>query len=178
MGEPFRTADERAAAARALNAGTDVEPQEVVIKETRPLRIAEVRGVAAALDPQHIGPVFVALGPKLLDHLRQAGAQPGILVHYFDESAEDESFGVHVGYEIGEQTVHPGDGVEIVDLPVIQVASLLHRGGMGAIVSVYKALYGWIEGNGYRATGRSRELYHEMTPEGPSVTELQVPIAG
>ena len=39
------------------------------------------------------------------------------------------------------------------------------------------ALIGWIEGNGYRLTGNSRELYHEMGADGPQLTELQLPIA-
>lgn len=155
-----------------------MQAQDVVIKKTEPLRVAEARGVAAALDPEHIGRVFLALGPKLIDHLKLAGAQPGTLVHYYDEPAEDGSVGVHVGYEIGEQPVPASDGVEIVDLPVIQVASIVHRGSMDGIVAVYQALIRWIEGSGYRLGGCSRELYHEMTKDGPSVTEIQLPVAG
>jgi effector-binding domain-containing protein len=73
--------------------------------------------------------------------------------------------------------VPASDGVAIVDLPVVEVASIVHRGGMEGIVLVYKALIRWIEDSGYRVAGYSRELYHEMTAEGPSVTELQVPVA-
>jgi effector-binding domain-containing protein len=153
-----------------------VNAHEVVIKETEPLRVAEVHGVAAGLAPEHIGPVFLALSPKLIDHLQRAGARPGALIHYYDRPAEDGSVGVHVGYEIGEQPVPPGDGVEIADLPVIQVASFVHRGGMEGIVQVYKDLIRLIEDNGYRLTGNSRELYHEMGADGPRVTELQLPI--
>jgi effector-binding domain-containing protein len=150
--------------------------QDVVIKKTQPLRVAEARGVAAALDPEHIGPVFLALSPKLIAHLQQAGARPGVLVHYYDEPADDGSVGVHVGYEIGEQPVPAGDGIEVADLPVAEVASIVHRGGTEGIVAVYQALIRWIENSGYRRAGSSRELYHEMTAGGPSVTELQLPI--
>lgn len=150
--------------------------QDVVIKKTQPLRLVEARGVAAALNPEHIGSVFLALSPKLIDHLQRAGAQPGVLVHYYDEPAEDGSFGVHVGYEIGAQAVPAGDGIEVVDLPVIEVASMVHRGGMEGIVAAYQALIHWIENSGYRLAGHSRELYHEMTADGPSVTELQLPV--
>ena len=150
--------------------------QGVVIKKTQPLRIVEARGVAAALDPEHIGPVFLALSPRLIDHLQQAGAKPGMLVHYYDQPAEDGSFAVHVGYEIGEQLIPPGDGIEVVDLPVVEVASIVHRGGLEGIVAVYQALIRWIEKSGYRLAGYGRELYHEMTAEGPNVTELQLPV--
>lgn len=159
-----------------MQPSTIVTAHEVVIKETEPLRIAEVYGVVAGLAPEHIGRVFVELSPKLIDHLRRAGARPGTLIHHYDRPAEDGTVGVHVGYEIGEQPVPPGDGVEIVDLPVIQVASFVHRGGMAGIVQVYKDLIRSIEDNGYRLTGNSRELYHEMAADGPRVTELQLPI--
>ena len=115
---------------RAIEGSNVVKAQDVVIKETTPLRLAEAREVAAALDPEHIGPVFIKLAPKLTDHLRKAGARPGVLVHYYDEPAEDGSVGVHVGYEIGQQAVPARDGIEIVELPVLQVASIVHHGGM------------------------------------------------
>ena len=159
-----------------MEASRIVNAHDVVIKETDPLRVAEVYGVAAGLAPEHIGPLFLALSPKLMDHLQRAGARPGVLVHYYDRPAEDGTVGVHVGYEIGEQPVPAVDGVAIVDLPVVRVASFVHRGGMTGIVQVYKDLIRSVEDNGYRLTGNSRELYHEMGADGPRVTELQLPI--
>ena len=153
-----------------------VKAEDVVIKETKPVRLAEIRAVAAGLAPEHISPVFLRLSPKLISHLRQADARRGMLVQYFDKPEEDGSVGVHVGYEIGQQPVPASDEVEITDLPVIQVASLLHRGGMETVVRVYRSLIGWIENEGYRLAGNSRELYHEMGADGPRVTELQLPI--
>lgn len=152
--------------------------QDVVIKKTQPLRIVEARGVAPALAPEYIGRVFLALSPQLIDHLQRAGARPGILVHYYDQPAQDGSYGVHVGYEIGEQLVSPSEGIEVVDLPVLEVASIIHRGGTEGIVAVYEALIRWIENSDYRLAGYGRELYHEMTADGPSVIELQLPVAG
>jgi effector-binding domain-containing protein len=162
---------------KASEGSSIVNAHDVVIKETKPLRLAEARGVAAGLAPEHIGPLFLALAPRLIDHLQQAAARPGTLVHYYDEPADDGSVGVHVAYEIGQQSVPAGDGVEIVDLPVVQVASIVHRGGMRGIVRVYQDLIRWIEHSGYRRAGYSRELYHEMGADGPQVTELQIPIA-
>ena len=69
--------------------------------------------------------------------------------------------------------------VAIVDLPVIEVASLVHRGGMENIGETYEALVRWIEDSGHRVTGYSRELYLEWDDDDASkcVTELQMPIA-
>ena len=104
---------------RAIEGSNIVKAQDVVVKQTRPLRVAETRGIASALDPEHIGPVFVELTPKLIGHLQRAGAQPGMLVGYY-EPEEDGSVGVHVAYEVGEQAVQASDGVEIVELPVVE----------------------------------------------------------
>lgn len=151
--------------------------QDVVIKQTQPLRIAEMWGEAEALDPQHIGPVFASLAPKLADRLQRNGAQPGTLVGYYDDPAEDGSVGVHVAFDIDGQHVPSGDEVKVRELPVIEVASVVHRGSMEGIGPVYEALIRWIEDSGMHLAGYSRELYHEMGPDGPSVTELQIPIA-
>lgn len=161
---------------RAIEGSSTVTAQDIVIKNTQPLRVAEVRGVAEALGPEHIGPLFVRLAPELARRLQEAGVRPGMMVGYYDEPAEDGSVGVHVAYEIGEQSVPADDGIEVAELPVIQVASVVHHGDMEGINLVYEALIRWIEDTGHRLGGYSRELYHETTASGPSVTELQVPI--
>jgi effector-binding domain-containing protein len=83
---------------------------------------------------------------------------------------------VHAGFDIGGQAVGDGDGVRVVDLPVIEVASVVHRGSMDTVVPVYEALVCWIEDSGYRLAGR--ELYLEWHDDEPAknVTELQMPI--
>ena len=161
---------------RAIEGSNIVNAQNVAIKRTQPLRVVEGQAVAAGLAPEHIGPVFLQLSPKLLSHLQQCGAQPGTLVHYYDKPGEDGSVGVHVAYEIGEQTVPAADGIQITELPVIEVASVVHRGGMEDVTRVYEALLGWIADSGFKLAGYSRELYHEVGPDGPRVTEIQVPI--
>lgn len=151
--------------------------QDVVVKQTQPLRVAEARAVADALDPQSIGRVFGQLAPEVAAHVRAAGAQPGMLVGYYDDPAEDGSVGVHVGLEIGAQQVPAGDHVRVVDLPVVEVASVMHPGAIEDVAPVYEALLRWIDDSGYRMAGYSRELYHVTGPEGPRLTELQVPIS-
>ncbi|MGN6170890.1 MAG: MerR family transcriptional regulator, partial [Solirubrobacteraceae bacterium] len=162
---------------RAIDGSNVVNHQDVVIKQTQPLRVAEAWGKACALDPQYIGPLFGVLAPKVAGHLQWAGAEPGPLVGYYDDPDEDGAVGVHVAFDIDGQDVPPGDEVKVVELPVIEVASLVHKGSMEGIGPVYEALIRWIEDSGFRLPGHSRELYHEMGQDGPSVTELQIPIA-
>lgn len=162
---------------RAIERSSTMQTQDVVIKRTQPLRLAEAHGIAAGFGSENIGPVFMSLVPPLMAHLKSAGAEPGMLVGYYDEPAEDGSVGVHVAFEIGEQPVPAGDGVAIVELPPIEAASVLHRGDMESISAVYEDLVGWIEDSGYGLAGYSRELYLEMADGGPSVTEIQMPIS-
>lgn len=84
---------------------------------------------------------------------------------------------MHVGYEIGQQRVPATGGIVIVDLPVVQVASVVDRGDIRGIVQVYEDLLRWIDDSGYRRAGYSRDLYHEIGADGPQITELQMPIA-
>jgi DNA-binding transcriptional MerR regulator len=114
---------------------------------------------------------------RRIEALQRAGAQPGTLVGYYDEPEDDGSVGVHVAFDIGDQSVPTGDGVEIVELPVVEVASVVHRGDMDNIGPVCESVIRWIEDSGFSLAGYSRELYHEMDQDRPVVTELQVPIA-
>ncbi|MGH2836527.1 MAG: MerR family transcriptional regulator [Solirubrobacteraceae bacterium] len=162
---------------RAIEGSSTMQTQDAVIKQTQPLRVAETHGTAEGLDSEHIGPVFKDLVPGLIAHLQRASAEPGMLVGYYDDPAEDGSVGVHVAFEIGDQPVPDGDGVAIVELPVTEVASVVHRGDMESITPVYEGILRWIEDSGYKLAGYSRELYLEMADGGPSVTEIQVPIS-
>lgn len=92
---------------------------------------------------------------------------------------DDAPYVVHAGFEIGYQDFAGSEKAEVVDLPVVRVASVVHRGSMASIVPTFGALVRWIEDSGYVMTGRSRELYHEWHEEDltRNVTELQLLIA-
>jgi len=85
--------------------------------------------------------------------------------------------GVHVCFEIGQQAVPADDRVSIVEPAVVEVAAVMHHGPIDDVAALYEALIRWIDDSGYRIAGNTRELYHEMGPDGPRVTELQMPIA-
>ena len=165
---------------RALEASPDITVHDIVIKKTQPLRVAEAVGTASGFGHENLGPVFTRVLPLVLAHLHVAGAQPGISVAHYEEPRDDGTIVLHAGFDIGDQTVSDGDYVRVIDLPVIRVASFVHRGPMDGIVAVYEAIARWIEDGGYQLAGRSRELYHEWHDDDPArhVTELQLPIAG
>ena len=86
---------------------------------------------------------------------------------------------VHAGFDIGDQALAGGADLDVVELPVVDVAAVIHRGSMDDVDPVYEALVRWIDASGYESVGRSRELYLEWHDDDHSrdVTELQMPIA-
>jgi DNA-binding transcriptional MerR regulator len=162
---------------RAIEGSTTVNTQDIVIKQTQPLRVAEAIGTAAGLTHEHIAPVFMELAPRVIEHLTRSGAGTTMMVGRYDEPREDGRVDVHVGFDIGDQAVPVGDGIEVVELPVVEMAAVVHRGTMAGVGEVYERMIRWIEDSGHRLDGYSRELYLETDDGVPSVTELQVPIA-
>jgi DNA-binding transcriptional MerR regulator len=164
---------------RAIEGHTTMQIQDIVINWTDPIRIAEAAAVAPSYGSENLGPVFAQVVPEVLEHLRRVGARPGLTVAYYESPADDGSVVLHAGFDIGDQDVPESDRVRAVDLPVVEVASVVHRGTMDGIAPAFEALIRWSEDSGFTWADPTRELYHEWHEEDPTrhVTELQLPIA-
>jgi hypothetical protein len=57
-----------------------VTTEDIVIKHTQPLRIAEVTAVAPGPGPDNVGPIFRRLIPQVLAVLDRNGLTPGMSV--------------------------------------------------------------------------------------------------
>jgi DNA-binding transcriptional MerR regulator/effector-binding domain-containing protein len=163
---------------RALEGSIVMSSLDVAIKITDPVRIVEASAVAPGFGYENLHPLFERLIPDVFGHLAAAKLRPGIMIAWYEDPADDGTVVLHAGFDIGDQTVADSPLVDVVDLPSVRVASVIHRGSMENIVAVYEALVGWIEDSGNRLAGRSRELYHHWDDDRPdqSVTELQIPI--
>lgn len=147
---------------------------DVVVKSVPAVRLAELSGVAASFDPEQITPVIKPLYAELLRRLEAGGVRPtGPGLAYYVESPDGVA--VHAGIEVGASA--SGD-FDVVDLPASeQVATIVHRGSMDDVLPSAQALARWIDDNGYRSLGLSRELYLDCPADvGQWVTELQEPI--
>jgi len=163
---------------RSLEGSIAMSSLDVAVKMSQSTQIAESSGLSAGFGHENLNPVFRELVPKVLDHLSHMHVHPWSMVAWYEEPSDDGSVVLHVGFEIGEQSVVESDGVCVGALPSVKVASVIHRGALDNVVPVYEALVGWIEDSGYMISGRSRELYHEWDDANPelSITELQMPI--
>jgi DNA-binding transcriptional MerR regulator len=165
---------------RALERGGTMHAQDVVIKNTQPVRVAQA--VAGGLSHADIGAAFGRLLPQVVAHLEACGAKPGISVACYEDeggAAPEGQIVLRAGFDVGDQDVPESATVRVVDLPVVEVAAAIYRGGDEGIMGAWESLVRWIEDSGYRLVGDCRELYHEWHDNDPAsnVMELQQPIA-
>ena len=152
--------------------------KDVVLKSVPAIRVAELRGSAGSWAPEDIGPEIRSLFGELGERVRGAGVVPcGDPIAYYEPRDDDTitvSAAVPVEADVGEQ-----DGFAIAELPPVErMATLLHHGSMDACVDSYEALSLWVEENGLRTVGLSREVPLDCpADEDGWVTELQMVVA-
>ncbi|MGH8875951.1 MAG: MerR family transcriptional regulator [Stackebrandtia sp.] len=159
----------------AIEAEGRLPDGEVVIKEVPAIRVAELTGLADGYRPGDIGPVIGPLFQRLCANLEKAGVEPAGPGTAFYEPNGDR-ITVHASFpvdiELGER-----DGFEVVVLPAIRAATVIHRGPMDLAELAEQRLAHWIDANGHRGAGFAREVNLECPPdEHQWVTEIQEPI--
>ncbi|WP_454198336.1 MerR family transcriptional regulator [Nocardia sp. Marseille-Q1738] len=150
---------------------------DVVIKSVPAVRVAELSGIASDFEPESIGPVVGPLFEDLCARLERTGVTPvGAGLAYYEERG-DGTVLVHAAMQVDLNPDGEHD-FTVVDLPAIdRAATVVHRGSMDLVLEPWQALARWIDENGYRLVGPSREVTLVYT-EDPAgwVTELQEPI--
>lgn len=114
---------------RALEGSDTMSVQDIVIKQTQPIRVAVAS--ADGLSDADIGAAFARLLPQVIAHLDAEGTKPGISVGVYQDDGGSVAEGQlvpHAGFDIGDQPVADSDTVPVVDLPVIEVAAAVYRG--------------------------------------------------
>ncbi|KAB1151128.1 MerR family transcriptional regulator [Micromonospora sp. AMSO12t] len=153
--------------------------QDVVLKELPAVRVAELTGVARSYETPDISTVIQPLYPELFRRLGAAGVVPsGPGLAWYEATGEGESVMVHAGVTV---TADPSAARDfgVVDLPAVPTAAtIIHHGPMDEVEGSIQVLATWIEANGWRADGYTRELYLDYCPDEPEkgVTELQLPV--
>jgi len=151
---------------------------DVQIKRIPGVRLAELTGSAASFEPESISPVISPLYVELCSRLDRAGLTPtGPAIAYYEDCPDGDGVLVHAGLPVSAESSSEYD-FSIVDLPEIeQAATIVHRGSMDEVMPSVQTLARWIDANGYRSAGYSRELYIECTGDRDTwVTELQEPV--
>ena len=156
-----------------------MKTQEVVLKSVDSVRIAEMTTKASSFQTVDIAPAIQWLYPQLMQNLGAARVQPtGYGIAYYEPGDADSSVVIHAGITVSAEPM-ADQPFEIVDLPAVgSAATLIHRGSMDHVEASYQTLANWIEANGYRNAGFSREFYLDYDPDDAEngVTELQIPV--
>lgn len=152
---------------------------DVVIKELPAVRLVGLTSTAASFTPEDIGPVIHPLCAELGRRLPAAAAHPaGRLTCLYERSrqAGDEAV-VRATVPASVDAEGNLNGLDVVDLPAVRAATLVHRGPIDQVLPAWQALARWIDDNGHRSSEPARELYLDC-PDDPAhwVTELQEPI--
>jgi DNA-binding transcriptional MerR regulator len=154
-------------------------PIDVEVRAVEERLVAQLTAVAESWAPADISPVIQPLYPELRSRMNAAGVEIlGPSTAWYDDTAEGR-VAVHATLTIADRpSIDPTPhGFEITQLPALErVASTIHRGTMDNCDTTYQALLEWIERNGYRPLGYSREIDIECGPDCQRITELQIPI--
>ncbi|MEW1614049.1 MULTISPECIES: MerR family transcriptional regulator [unclassified Streptomyces] len=165
---------------RSIESEGHMPADDVVIKAVAAVRVAELTGTAASYEPQHIGPVIGPLYEELFPLLEGTGVRPtgpGI-ARYEDAPEGGGAIVVHAGVTVSAPVGPVGDtGVSVVELPAFEAATIVHRGAMDDVMPTVQTLARWLDANGYRSTGYTREVDLECPADRSQwVTELQEPV--
>jgi len=164
--------------------GARVPADGVVVKRLAPVRVAELTGVAASYEPEAITPVIQPLYHDLWHRLASADIPAaGHAVAYYEDTPEGgilvhAAVPVAAAAAVAAAATAAAHGVSIVDLPEVdRAAAIIHHGSMDDVLPTGQALARWIDANGYRSAGYSREVTLSWCPDPEQwVTELQQPI--
>lgn len=135
------------------------------------IRVAQATTTVATFD--EAGKAISSLTDRLYQRLTDAGVTVGEMsLAMFERRKRRVS--VTVAFPI-DPTVAADDGYEIVILPAVEVASMVHRGSPDTSTTSWNELYRWIKKQGYRAAGAYREVYiiGAPNPQHLWATELQ-----
>jgi DNA-binding transcriptional MerR regulator len=135
---------------------------EIVLKRAEPTRIAAVEGT----DADGVENLFIRAG-ELMDAAGLSRLTP--VGWFLPETEESRRF--YAGFAVTEQAPN---GLEIIELPTAEVASVIHRGAMPPSAA-YETLTRWAEKSG-RDVGAKRWIFLEANGEDQSnwVVEVQL----
>jgi len=154
----------------------DLPTADVVIKELPAVRMVGLTTTTASFTPEDISPVVQPLCAELGRRLPGGAVHPSGRLTCLYERSQQRPDEVVVRATVPAAVDAEGNlnGLEVIDLPAVRAATLVHRGPIDQVLPAWQALARWIDENGYRSSEPARELYLDC-PDDPAdwVTELQ-----
>jgi effector-binding domain-containing protein len=147
---------------------------EIVLKKVEPQLVAAVRDIVPTY--QDVGRLY----GEVLAHLGRYGAGGLVAALWHDEGYKDHDVDAEAVIYL-KSRVPDGERVKVYELPAATAASIVHNGAYNTLHQAYSAVLKWIDANGYKIVGASREIYlycpEPVRQDDPSyVTEIQFPV--
>ncbi len=168
-----------AARLREIEAEGKMPQNEVVLKSVEQQHVLSVRQIIPA--PVYVGTMLGECFAVIGQHGIQPAAPPQAIYH--DEEFRLTDMDVEVVMPVAASVtadlpLSGGRVFTVQELPRIEAAaSMVHVGGYDGLAATYTKLGQWIEANGYRIAGASREIYlSPASVEREPVVEIQWPV--
>jgi DNA-binding transcriptional MerR regulator len=151
----------------------DSRMYDVVLKRVEPMRVASIRTIIPTSSDVEF--LFNELLGYMAAH--NARAIGGVSIWYDGECKQRET-----DAEAAIETVDPlpeNERVKVRQLPGVDtMACITQEGDFERLTEAYGALMLWIERNGYRINGLTREVYIRYGSRDPAknVAEVQIPV--
>ncbi len=159
---------------------------DVVMKQIAPQWVAGLREVVA--DIYQVQSLFARLHSALFvqksdqDATEARLATPVVapLAIYYDADYHEHDIDVEAAVPVSRSL--PGrKSLVLHELPAVEsMACAVHPSGLDGLADAGRALLTWVEENGYRVAGPSREVYYQSPaagePDEAAVVEVQLPV--
>jgi DNA-binding transcriptional MerR regulator len=155
---------------------------DVLLKDVQPLTIAGAREVVPS--PAQMRDRCIALDKQVCQLIESAGLKTDRVSLALYYSGEEGGIDVEMAYAVEPPRTPPTspNKATVHTLPAVTVAYAVYQGSyddFGAVGQLHGALHRWMDENGYRLAGPSREFYLRppTSPTNPQgVMEIQYPV--
>lgn len=160
---------------RQIELEANLSSHDVVIKNIRPQLAASIRQVIPAHDK------VIMLYEELMEYLAPYDVrQWRAITIWRDEGYREKDVDAEATITL-KVPVPETARIKVYEIPGAMMASVVHNGAYNKLYQAQNALNAWIETNGYRISGPSRDLYHySQEPlrhdDETYVTEVQIPV--
>jgi predicted transcriptional regulator YdeE len=147
---------------------------EVVIKSVPARRVAGLRDWIP--DYEHIGSLFAELDAYVQARCLAVGTTSPRIAVYYEVQEGDQGIDAEAALPVsGVARIKPP--LLVHDLAAVEaMACVVHPGEYDSLGEAYAAAMVWIEENGYRVAGPSREVYLPEPEQGRSIVDVQFPV--
>lgn len=155
---------------------------DVLLKQVEPLTIVGAREIVPS--PAQMRDRCIALNNRACELIESARLKTDGISFALYYSSEENGIDVEMAYIVEPPQTAPAssDKARVHTLPAATVAYAVYNGSyddFGAVGQVHGALHRWIDENGYRMAGATREFYLRP-PASPTnsvgVMEIQYPV--